>query len=144
MGAFIMKSFAKRKDGGFTLIETVLIIVVLGIASYGVLTVFISGLSKSAAPVLGVQGIELAKEKLEMIMADKHYGEKGYGYLIPANYPAEAPVSGFSDFNRSVTFLEVGGADLKTLSPGSGFMRVSVTVSWVGDSVTLETVTADY
>ncbi len=140
----MMRSFAKRKNGGFTLIETVLIIVVLGIASYGVLTVFISGLKSSASPVLGVQGIELAKEKLEIIMADKHDGAKGYGYLIPANYPAESPVSGFSDFNRSVTFLEVDGTDLATFSPGSGFMRVSVTVSWVGDSVTLETVAADY
>ena len=135
---------ARCGQRGFTLIETVLVIIVLGIASYGVLSVFFHGLTGSANPVLGVQGVELAKEKMEIVFADKHDSAKGYAHLTGANYPDETPVTGFTDFNRTVQFLEVDKNDLTTPSAGSGFVRITVTVSWSGDSVTLESLATDY
>ncbi len=134
-----------KKRNGFTLIEIIMVIIVLGIASYGVLTIFINALRGSAYPLQGVQAVELAKEKLEIIMADKYASPTGYSDLITANYPNEAPVAGFPEFNRSAAFAEVDGNDLTTASPGSGFMKITVTVSWgVADSVSLETVATDY
>jgi len=136
----------KNRPGqkGFSLIETIMVIVVLGIASYGLLNVFISGLRESASPLQGVQAIELAKEKLETIFSEKFDTAKGYSYLAAGNYPPETPINGFAGFNRTVTFTEVSGTDLVTPSPGSGFKRITVTVSWGSDSVTLESVAADY
>ncbi|MFC1855442.1 prepilin-type N-terminal cleavage/methylation domain-containing protein [Thermodesulfobacteriota bacterium] len=135
------KSSAKN---GFTLIETILVIIVLAISSYGVLSVFINGLKESASPLQGVQAIELAKEKLEIIIADKHDTSKGYAYIVSGNYPAETPVSGFSEFNRSVTLQEIDALDLATASPGSGYLKVTVTVSWSSGSISLDSLVADY
>jgi prepilin-type N-terminal cleavage/methylation domain-containing protein len=134
----------KRHKNGFTLIETILVIIVLGIASYGLLNVFISGLKKSAYPLKGVQAVTLAKEKLEIIMADKHDALKGYPFLIAANYSDETPVAGFSDFDRTVSFLEVDSTDLSAASPGSGFKKITVTVSWDKEDVSLVSLVTDY
>ena len=134
----------KQRERGFSLIETILVIIVLGIASYGVLTVFITGLQGSANPLLGVQAIELAEEKMELIIADKHSAARGYTYIISANYPDETPVSGFPQFDRSVAFLDVDGSDLTTALPGSGYRKITVTVSWASDSVSFDSLVTDY
>jgi len=134
---------------GFTLVEIVLVIALLGIVAGSILTYFFN-IKSSGDPVLTLQAIELAQEKMDKILADKKWNN--FNSITPANYPAENPVSGFTTFNRSVDIFCVLEADLNT---SNGTMpnctttsfhakRVEVTVSWGSSSVSLVTVLTDY
>lgn len=43
----------------------------------------------------------LANEEMEKIFTDKK--SKGYGFVVPENYPSETNAGGFQGFNRYVT-----------------------------------------
>lgn len=131
---------------GFTLIELILTTVVVSGGFFGLLTTF------DAANRGAIQGqahqaaVYLAQERLEQMTADKYY--RGYGYLVPGNYPAsEAVTVGSHQYTRLITITEVSGTDLTTAVQGSGYKRVAVTVSWPGgatNQLTLETVMGQY
>ena len=77
---------------------------------------------------------ETTRKLIEDIIADRHSqsGERGWGWLVEANYPAENPgdIDGYSQFGRSVSFTETQ-ADLATADPDGGYMSVTVTVTWM-------------
>ena len=134
---------------GFSLIEIIITLVVLSIAAVGVLSVFASGMRGSADPLLVNQATNLAREKMDEVIGDRRNAARGYAYIIPANYPAETPVGGFSFFDRSVAVFCVTAADLNTSTGappcGSGYTHVTVTVTnSVTGNVTAETVVANY
>jgi len=138
-------------DQGFTLIETVIVVVVLGL-SLGVLIPFTVSLRYSADPVLTQQATSLVQEKLEQIVADRldRTTPRGFVYATnPANYPAETPIAGLTGFSRSVAIACVTTADLNAVgtvpNPScalsdarTDYARVTVTVS----NAVLGTVTA--
>jgi prepilin-type N-terminal cleavage/methylation domain-containing protein len=128
-------------DQGFTLIETVLVVVILGL-SLGVLIPFTVSLRNSAAPVLTQQATLLAQEKLEQIVADRldKTTPRGFVYATTlGNYPAENPIAGMTGFNRSVAIACVTTADLNAAGTApnpscalsdarTDYARVTVTV----------------
>lgn len=131
------------KERGFTLIETVIVVVVIGLA-FGVLIPFTLSLKNSASPVLTELGATLAQEKVEQIIADRRDTgiPRGFVYATtPANYPAETPAMvGFDGFTRSVAIACVTTANLNAagsvpspscaVSAGqTDYARVTVTVS---------------
>lgn len=134
---------------GFTLIETVMVIVLLGIVGAGILMYF-AGMRGSADPVLRLQAIELAQERMEKIIADKK--ANGFSSVVAeASAPLAAP---FSNFSRGVNVICVQEGDFNT---SNGTMpncsdvsqyhakRVQVTVSWTSDgSISLVTVLSDH
>jgi prepilin-type N-terminal cleavage/methylation domain-containing protein len=139
---------ARKGQGGFTLIETVITLVVLSIAAVGVLSVFTTGMRGSANPVVIDQATQLAQERMDTIFGDSINAGRGFAYIIPANYGAETPVAGF---NRSVSIFCVTSADLNTNAGGpwvgcaSGYTHVTVTVAHAAiGSVNLDTVITDY
>lgn len=131
-----------RREQGFTLIEVVITVIVFAIA-LGTLIPFVVSLKGSASPVVTQQGISLAQERLEQIIADRADTSipRGFTYATtPANYPAENPVAGFTTFNRSVAiacvttanFNAVGTAPSPSCSIADGetdYARVTVTVT---------------
>lgn len=134
---------------GFSLIETVIVIVVLSIGTIGVLSVFTEGMRGAADPLVTLQAVGLAQEKLDQIVGDRLNTARGFAWITPANYPAENPISGFPAFNRSVTIFCVTTADLNTSigAPpcASGYTHVTVTVTHsVIGSVTAETLVTNY
>jgi len=145
---------AIKSQGGFTLIETLITLVILSIAAIGVLSVFTTGIRISANPVVVDQAVQLAQEKMDTILGDSLNSNPGYGfaYIIPGNYGAETPVTGFAGFNRSVNIYCVTVADLTTNAgaPGvggcaSGYTHVAVTVANAAiGSVKLETVITNH
>ena len=135
-----------RRGLGFTLIETIAAMVILSIAIPPMLWAVRDAHSGRVDVVLSSRARWLATEKLEDIIADRHSTTRGYNYLIAGNYPAESPVTGFPNFNRSVNLTETQ-ADLST--PGSGYMNVTVSVTWndamgTARTMAVSTVLTDY
>jgi prepilin-type N-terminal cleavage/methylation domain-containing protein len=105
---FIRKKTIRKNKGdhrGFTLIETVMALVILSIAVAGILQVFFTGLAPRNAP-LPIEitiGTQLVQERLERIKADRKNPARGFGYIISANYPAETLTAPFAGFTRTTT-----------------------------------------
>jgi prepilin-type N-terminal cleavage/methylation domain-containing protein len=137
---------ASARRRGFTLIETIAAIVILAIALPPMLFAIRDAHVQRVNPVLSSQARWVATEKLEDILADRHSASRGYDYLSGAHYPPEPSVDGFPAFSRSVALLETG-PDLST--PGSGYMIVTVNVSWVdatsaARTLSISSVVAEY
>ena len=138
---------------GFTLIEIIITLLVLSIAAVGVLSVFTTGIRESADPLILNQAIALAQEKMDSIIGDKMNTTtpRGFTYIIPGNYPAESPVTGFPAFSRSVNVYCVTAGALDTNNGDvppcttSGYAHITVTVTnaTVGN-VNVDTVVTNY
>lgn len=111
--------------------ELVLIIVVAAVVMPPLMGVFAETAHKSARPDSQQVALALAREKLEILTADRFNPARGYDYLVAGNYPAENPVGGFLA-SRSVAFTDVAAADLSTASSGSGYRKAVITVTWDG------------
>lgn len=94
-------SRAVRSERGYSLIETVMVMVFLGVAFVAALNVMSTGVSQSVDSELMTKAVALAEEKMEKIVGDK--SSRGYGYLIAANYPVESNPNGMTGFTRTVT-----------------------------------------
>jgi prepilin-type N-terminal cleavage/methylation domain-containing protein len=143
---------ARPRPSGFTLIETVVAIVILAVAVPPMLWAVTQAQHQRANPMLASKARWLAVEKLEDIIADRHSesGNRGWDYLVPGNYANENPgdITGYPMFSRTVTFNETQ-ADLVTADSNGGYMNVTVTVSWTnaeGDAQSLDisTVLTEY
>ena len=113
----------------YALVELVVVIVLVGLSIPFFMTLLAEAARTSARPDLHLVALNLAREKLEILSADKHNPSRGYAYLTAANYPDDSPVTGFL-MNRSVSFTDVAFSDLSTVQSGSGFRKALVTVSW--------------
>ena len=141
------------KIKGFTLLEAVMVIVLLGIVGAGILMYF-AGMRGSADPVLRIQAIELAQERMERIIADKK-ADAVNGFNNVVSEAAVALGAPFANFTRSVTVICVQEAALNT---SSGTMpnctdissyhakNVTVNVTWTGggNGLNLVTVLSDH
>ena len=113
------------RDEGFTLIETVIVVVVLGL-SLGVLIPFTVSLRNSAAPVLTQQATTLAQAELDQVIAEKRAG----GYAAVAGACAVPMLSGFT-CTRSLCYVPDANLlnDLSACATVTGYRRVQVTVN---------------
>jgi prepilin-type N-terminal cleavage/methylation domain-containing protein len=125
-----------RRARGFTLIETIAAVVVLAIAIPPMLFALRDAHVQRVNSVMASRARWLATERLEDVIADRHSSTRGYDHLVTANYPDEPAVSGFENFSRTVLFDETG-PDLVT--PGDGYMNVTVRVSWTDATATVRT-----
>lgn len=129
-----------RVGRAFTLMETVAAIVVLAIAVPPMLIAVREAHTQRVNPVMASTARWLAVEKLEDIIADRHSTTRGWSYLVPGNYTAESPVSGFTGFDRSVTLTEYQ-ANLTTTDTDGGYMVADVAVTWIDATATSRTLT---
>ena len=102
-------------------------IVILSISVPAMLYTLRSAHVQRVSPMMASTARWLATEKLEDVIADAHSATRGYAYVLNTNYPAENPVASFAGYSRTVSVSETA-ADL--VSPGFGYKRVTVTVSW--------------
>jgi len=135
-----------RNNSGFTLIETLMVIVLMGIMGTG-LVYYFAGLGSSTQAQV-VQATALAQEKLERITADKK--ANGFNSIV-----SEAPAAlgaPYGRFTRSVEVYCVNEADLD-LSAGTmpncndtdiNAKRIRVTVSWQGGAMDFTTIITDH
>ncbi len=129
----------------FTLVETVICVVILSLAVPGVLWALSDANVQRVDPILANRARWLAQERLEDVLADRHSPARGYAYVTNANYAAENPVSGFAGFTRNVSITETG----VTFGAGTGYKTVTVSVGYqdarrISRSLTLSSVVTDY
>jgi prepilin-type N-terminal cleavage/methylation domain-containing protein len=112
---------------GFTLIEAVAVIVVLSVAFPPMLWAIRREHDARVFPARMATARWLAAEKLEDLISDRHSLNRGYTWLTAGHYPAEASITGFPGFSRSVALVETGPS---LTGGGVGYMKATVTVSF--------------
>lgn len=137
---------AQIRRRGFTLVEAIVAVVILATATPSILWAVREAHRDRVSPVKTSYARWLVTEKLEDIIADRHSTTRGYTYLANANYAAEASITGYPGFTRSVVIAETG-SDLT--SAGTGFKKATVTVGWtdgrgVARTLAIATVITDY
>lgn len=126
-------------QGGFTLVEAIVAMVILSLAVPPLLWSIKEGERKSVMPARAAAARLLVAEKIEDVLADRHSSTRGYGYVVNGNYPAESPVAGFAGFTRTVTVTETNAALAPT--SGGGYKQVVVAVT-TSDGSTSQTWTS--
>ena len=129
----------KTRESGFSFIEAILAVVIIGIGIVGLMNLFQRTVSQGLVSDRAVQASQLAHERLERIIADKK--GRGYDFITMANYPAiESFTGAFAPFTRTLSIQEVRDSDLMTPQPNTGYKRITVVVTAPGGlSVTEET-----
>lgn len=110
---------AKRR--GFTLIELIMLIVVLGTALAGVLLVFQNVVRSSADPQIYKQALSIAEAMLDEVLLSSYEARPGSG--ARANFDDLSDYDGFSTAPGGMTDLQ--GVAI----PGLGAYNVSVAVA---------------
>lgn len=115
-------------SAGFTLVDTILMMLILGVGLSGMMSFFVASNRQALDADQTVQASVLAQEKLDQVIANKI--ALGYNAIVAANYPVENLGAPFAGLTRTTTITEVSPNDLSTASPGSGLKRVNIVVSW--------------
>ncbi len=125
------------KSGGFSLIEIIITLVVLSIATVGVLSVFTTGIKGSSDPLIVNQALSLAEEKMDEAIALRKSG--GFAAVVNAGAAFPAP---FNAYN----WARVVDCDPTFVPCPAQYQRVTITVSWNVDaeSISLVTLIANY
>lgn len=131
---------ARKSQGGFTLIETIITLIVLSIAVVGVLSVFTVGLKGSTDPLILNQALALAQEKMEEAVALRQSG--GFAAVTTINPGAPAFPAPYDTYGWSRAL----DCDPAFVPCPAQYQRVTITVSWNAgaDSVGLATLIANY
>jgi len=127
---------------GFSLIEAVFVMMVIGIAFFGFGYLFGNVDQEALEADLTVIAGKLAKAKMEQVIQTK--ADSGYAAVT-----AESPTtvtSGNWDFTQQVNVDYVNPSDFSNSVSDTGYKKVEVVVSWgagLGESVTLTSMVTD-
>ena len=113
---------------GFTLIETIITLVVLSIAAVGVLSVFTSGMKGSANPLILSQATQLAQGEMDQVFGEKAAPGLGFGSIVTT----AGCVLTLPGFGCSRTVCYVTTADLNSTAAcavATNYKHVTVTVT---------------
>ncbi|HPW45610.1 MAG TPA: type II secretion system protein [bacterium] len=134
-----------RNAKGFSLLESVLIMVVVGIAFFGFGYLFGNLTQEALKADLTVVAVKLSREKMEEIVQAKADGGSS-GYASVVSQGASSVNSGSWQFSRSVNVNYVNPSDMSQSVIDTGYKKVQVTTSWggsAGEAVTLTTLVTD-
>ncbi len=114
----VLQEQDNRKIRGFTLIETVIIIVLVGIFMSTIIMPFVEGVRETRRPEIVATAHFLAVEKLEELTTT------AYALLSDET---RAVVTGFTDYDREVDVTYVD-SDLADTGSDQGYTKVTATV----------------
>jgi prepilin-type N-terminal cleavage/methylation domain-containing protein len=119
-----------RRSGetGFTLIETIITLVVLSLAAVGVLAVFTTGMKGSANPLLISQATQLAQGEMDQVIGEKAANGFSAGTLVTGGPPCRSAMILDFTCSRTVYFVDPA-VDLNTPSAASDYKHVTVTIT---------------
>lgn len=108
-----------RQERGFTLIEIIILIVLLGVFMAGIMSPFLTSVSRSGQPEIVASAVYLARERLEQLQT------VAYGGIV--NEASAALTGNYTVFSRQVTVTLVD-ANMNVSGSDVGYKRVVVTV----------------
>ncbi len=128
----------RRLTAGFTLMEMLVLIVVFSGSLVALLSVSRESAHRIADTAASARAMQLAQERIETVIADRHNPNRGYGYLplqaascsAPSSscaYPLESGVMG-SDLARSVQISDASSSASCPV-PAAGCKQVQVSVT---------------
>lgn len=137
----------RRNQGGFSLIEIIITLVVLSLAVVGVLSVFSLGVGHSADPLVVGQATQLAQGEIEAVVGIKAasgFAAAGLGAGLPCNTQA-AMLPGFT-CTLDICFVPTGNLnDTSACGTATSYKRVAATVTnAAGGSVVVVTLLTSY
>jgi Tfp pilus assembly protein PilV len=118
----------RNNQSGFIFVELILTMLVLSIGLASGYVLMDNSLSNSVTGDADVVASQLANEKLEQIISDKSFG--GYDALAEGDYPPETLDAPYQNYSRQVDIYEVNPTDMSTAEAGSGYKKVTVSVTW--------------
>jgi type II secretory pathway pseudopilin PulG len=124
---------------GFTLIEISIFIVLIGIFMAGVMSPFLTSLTKSEQPEIVASAVFLAAERLEQLQTSSYSS-------ITSDASPISLTGNYSTFSRQVTVTLVD-ANLATSGTNVGYKKVVVTVfnsKLPGSGISLTSLFTDY
>ncbi len=132
------------KQGGFSLIEVVITLVILSVAAMGVLSVFTTGIGGSADPVVLGQAVQLAQGEADRVVGQKK--ASGFAAVTVGNPLAcvSSMLAGFT-CSRSVFYVDPASGLNTQVGGPTNYKHVTVTVTntAIGD-VTLDGLVTNY
>jgi len=133
-------------EGGFTLIETIITLVVLSIAAVGVLSVFTSGMKGSANPLILSQATQLAQGEMDQVFGEKATNGFSAGTLVTGSPPCNSTILAGFFCTRTVCFVPAGNLnDQSNCAVATDYKHVTVTIAQpVIGSVSVESLITNY
>lgn len=111
---------------GFTLIETIITVLVIAIVGAAVMLPFVNSLSGSPNPVWIQQASDLVQGELEQVIATKR--ASGFGAIATGGCSVPTPAE-FSPCTRTVCYVPAGNLnDTSACGTATAYKRVEVTV----------------
>ncbi|MEW6164184.1 MAG: type II secretion system protein [Pseudomonadota bacterium] len=118
----------KRRSRGFTLIELIMFIIIVGVALAGVLTVLSHTVQHSADPIVRKQGLAIAEAILEEVMLQP------FTWCDPDD-AAAATATQYADCTTSENNLTAEGGEIRgTYDNVNDYNGLSTTANIVGTS----------
>ena len=140
---FGMRNKKRNRSSGFTLIETVITLVVLSIAVVGVLSVFAVGISGSANAPLVDQAVQLAQGELDQVIGEK--AANGFAAIATGNPLAciSSMPAGFT-CGRNIYYVAPGALNTQAGGP-TDYKHITVTIAQATiGNVTVEGLVTNY
>lgn len=134
----------KSEKNGFTLIETIITLVVLSIAAVGVLSVFTVGIRGSANPLVVEQAVQLAQGEMDQVLGEKVANGFGAATLAIGNPACQSTMIAGFNCSRSISYVNSGALNTSVGGP-TDYKHVTVTIAQplIG-SVSMETIMTNY